>query len=98
MAREAMSIPLPASIADVSTLEALLSDPPQYVVDAMRRVEGDIMVLGVAGKMGPTLARMAQRATELAGIRRRVIGVARFSVPSTQADLEAHGVETIQCD
>ena len=93
-----MPIPLPTSIADVSTLEALLSDPPQYVVDAMRRLDGDIMVLGVAGKMGPTLARMAQRATDLAGVRRRVLGVARFSAPATQADMEGHGVETIQCD
>ncbi len=93
-----MSIPLPAAIADVSTLEALLSDPPPYVVDAMARLEGDIMVLGVAGKMGPTLARMAKRATDLAGVRRRVLGVARFSASSIRADLEAHGVEAIQCD
>ena len=54
---------LPASIAGVAELETLLSDPPQYLVDAMRQLEGDLIVLGVGGKMGPTLARMARRAS-----------------------------------
>ena len=46
----------------------------------MRAIEGDLVVLGVGGKMGPTLARMARRASDLAGVNRRVIGVARFSM------------------
>jgi nucleoside-diphosphate-sugar epimerase len=98
MARHTMWTALPRSIADVTALEGLLSDPPQYVVDAMRGLDGDLLVLGVAGKMGPTLARMARRASDLAGVRRRVIGVARFSAPEQEAALQAHGVETIRCD
>jgi nucleoside-diphosphate-sugar epimerase len=93
-----MSTALPASISGVTELEMLLSEPPQYVVDAMRRLEGDLIVLGVAGKMGPTLARMARRASDVAGVRRRVVGVARFSEPEVEAALQAHGVETIRCE
>ncbi len=93
-----MPAALPRSIADVRALEELLSGPPEYVVDALRRLDGDLLVLGVAGKMGPTLARMAKRASVRAGSNRRIIGVARFSDPAQQAGLEAAGVETIRAD
>jgi nucleoside-diphosphate-sugar epimerase len=93
-----MTNALPPSIADAEHLDQLLSDPPDYVIEAMRRVEGDLLVLGVAGKMGPTLALMAKRASTCAGVNRRVIGVARFSQPSVQHALEAAGVETRHCD
>lgn len=92
------TVALPRSIASVAELETLLSDPPPYVVDAMREIPGDLIVLGVAGKMGPTLARMARRASDLAGVRRRVIGVARFSTGDLEPALRDHGVETITCD
>jgi nucleoside-diphosphate-sugar epimerase len=67
------------------------------VVDAFARLEGDLIVLGVAGKMGPTLARMARRASNATGMKRRIIGVARFSAGG-EAALEEHGIETIRCD
>src|SRR6476659_10755918 len=89
---------LPRSIADVEALEDLLSEPPEYLINSMRALEGDVVVLGVAGKMGPTLARMARRAFDRAGRRSRVIGVARFSDERQRAALEACGVETIRCD
>jgi nucleoside-diphosphate-sugar epimerase len=89
---------LPAIIADVEQLEDLLSRPTPAVVETLRRVPGDIMVLGVAGKMGPTLARMAKRAAEAGGLPRRVVGVSRFSQPETRRRLESHGIETIQGD
>jgi nucleoside-diphosphate-sugar epimerase len=89
---------MPVSIRDVAHLEELLSEPSDAAVDAMRRADGDIIVLGVAGKMGPTLARMARRAMDAAGQAHRVIGVSRFSSPDQQRTLEAVGVETIRCD
>ena len=88
----------PESIATVQELEDLLSQPPDGVTQTLSRLEGDMIVLGVAGKMGPTLARMARRASETAGVRRRVIGVARFSDPRQQTELQAHGIETLRCD
>lgn len=89
---------LPPSIVHVSALEDLLSEPPDYLIESMRQLDGDLLVLGVAGKMGPTLARMARRAFDRAGRRTRVIGAARFSDGRQRAALEACGVETIRCD
>ena len=86
------------TIQNLEQLEARLSEPTPEGVEALRRLEGDLIVLGVAGKMGPSLARMARRASDLAGIRRRIIGVARFSSPGLEAELQRHGVETIRCD
>jgi len=86
------------SIASIEQLEDLLSQPTDAAIAAMKRIEGDILFLGVAGKMGPTLARMAIRASQAAGVKRRVIGVARFSNPEEQPKLNAHGIETIKCD
>jgi hypothetical protein len=85
---------LPAAIADIAELDDLLCRPSQALIDDLGKVDGDIMILGVAGKMGPTLAGLAKAA--LPG--RRVIGVARFSDPSVKAWLEARGVETLNCD
>lgn len=82
----------------VEELEMLLSDPTPGVVETLRRLSGDIVVLGVGGKMGPTLARMAVRAAEAAGTPRRVIGVSRFSSPELRERLEGWGIETIACD
>ena len=55
-------------------------------------------MLGVAGKIGPTLARMARRASDAAGVKRRVIGASRFSSPDLERRLADWGVETIRCD
>jgi nucleoside-diphosphate-sugar epimerase len=88
----------PGAIRDVDQLEDLLSEPSAEAIDAIRAVAGDVVILGVAGKMGPTLARMARRALDAAGVAARVIGVARFSDPAQQRALETDGVETIRCD
>lgn len=86
------------SIQNLDQLEDRLGAPTPEVVETMRRLEGDLIVLGVAGKMGPSLARMAKRASDLAGVPRRILGVARFSSAGVEADLQRHGVETIRCD
>ena len=85
-------------IDNVERLEDLLSEPTEAAVQALGALDGDLIVLGVAGKMGPSLARMALRASERAGVRRRVIGVARFSEPGIEARLRAYAIETIRCD
>ncbi len=86
------------SIQDVAALEDLLSEPTQETIAAMGSLDGDLVILGVGGKMGPTLARMAKRASDLAGVSRRVIGVSRFSASKLQEKLHSWGVETHQCD
>ncbi len=90
--------PLPARIGDEAHLEDLLSVPSAAAIETLRELPGDVVLLGVAGKMGPTLARMVRRAAEAAGTARRVIGVSRFSEAGPEAALQEHGVETIRCD
>ena len=89
---------LPPSLSGVDHLNDLLSEPTPAAVDALARLDGDILLLGVGGKMGPTLARMAKRASDAAGTRRRVLGAARFSDPAHEDWLRGHGVETVRCD
>jgi nucleoside-diphosphate-sugar epimerase len=89
---------LPDAIETTDQLEELLSRPTPGVIETLSRLEGDIVVLGVGGKMGPTLARMAVRAAQEAGVKRRVIGVARFSNPDLPAWLEKHGVEPLTAE
>lgn len=76
----------------------MLSTPSPRLVETMSRIEGDIIVLGAGGKMGPSLARMAQRAAEAAARPRRVIAVSRFSSKDARQTLEEQGIETISCD
>lgn len=94
------SNPVLEEIDSVERLEASLSHPSPIAVEAMSKVQGDVVLLGVNGKMGPTLARMVRRASDLAGVKRRVIGVSRFGSNSVaiRAQLEGEGVETVQCD
>ncbi|QEH39270.1 hypothetical protein OJF2_78850 (plasmid) [Aquisphaera giovannonii] len=87
------------SIRDVDQLDDLLSTPTPGVVDAFAKLDGDLIFLGVAGKMGPTLAWMARRAFDAAGRSdRRVIGVARFSSAGSEEWLRERGIETIRSD
>ncbi len=83
---------------DVDALDDLLSEPTPLAVETLTHLDGDLLLLGVGGKMGPTLTRMAKRASDAAGRRGRVIGAARFSNPALETWLNNYGVETIRCD
>jgi nucleoside-diphosphate-sugar epimerase len=85
---------LPETISDLAALDDLLCRPSQALIDDLGKVDGDIMILGVAGKMGPTLAGLAKAALP----DRRIIGVARFSDARVKQWLQARGVETLNCD
>lgn len=79
-------------------LENLLSEPTSRLVEALRHIEGDLLILGAGGKMGPSLARLSVRASRESGRPRRVIAAARFSNAFLPAELRSAGVETAQCD
>ncbi|QOV92322.1 NAD(P)-dependent oxidoreductase [Humisphaera borealis] len=85
---------------DLDHLEDLLSEPSEGVIDTCRRLDGDVLVLGVGGKMGPSLSRMMRRASDAAGAKRRIIGVSRFAGGTSrlQRQLNDWGIETIACD
>lgn len=86
------------SIDTEEQLEERLSRPTAADVDALRVLEGDVMVLGVGGKMGPSLVRLMRRAAEQAGIKKKITAVARFTDKGLPAALEAEGIGTIACD
>lgn len=88
----------PATIDSVDQLEEALSRPTGRDISAMAALDGDVMLLGAGGKMGPSLARLCKRASQEAGVPRRVIAVARFSDPALPAQFAAHGIETVQAD
>jgi nucleoside-diphosphate-sugar epimerase len=90
---------VPEAIPDVEQLDRLLSTPTEGVIDTFARLEGDVIILGVAGKMGPTLAWMARRGFDASGRRdQRVVGVARFTNPESESWLHERGIETIRCN
>jgi dTDP-4-dehydrorhamnose reductase len=82
----------------IRSLYEKLLEPSQPLIESIATLEGDIIILGVGGKMGPSLAKLAKRAIDLAGMNKRVIGVARFSEPGLEAELQQHGIVTHQAD
>jgi nucleoside-diphosphate-sugar epimerase len=88
----------PAEIRDEAQLEDVLSEPSPADVDCISRLNGDILIVGAAGKMGPSLARRVHRASVSAGTGGRVLAASRFSNPAVRESLAADGIQTIACD
>src|SRR5215469_2381138 len=85
-------------IRNITELEERLSRPSDADVSAMKALDGDLLILGAGGKMGPSLARLARRACDKGGINKRVVAVARFSNSDLIAQFAADNIETIPCD
>jgi len=79
-------------------LDEALSMPSQALIDDMAKLDGDIMILGAGGKVGPTLSVMAKRAVEASGVDRKVIAVSRFTDPFVVELLNREKVDSISCD
>jgi nucleoside-diphosphate-sugar epimerase len=86
------------TFASEAALEDALSAPSSGLLASLRSTPGDIVILGAAGKMGPTLARMARRSLDELGARDRVVAVSRFSSAKAEQSLQECGIETIRCD
>ncbi|XID92172.1 NAD-dependent epimerase/dehydratase family protein [Paenibacillaceae bacterium WGS1546] len=82
----------------IEQLEAKLAEPSPELVRDLAKITGDIVLLGVGGKMGPSLAKLAMNAIREGGLNKRVIGVSRFSDSEARRELEEAGVETIACE
>ncbi|MCX8037825.1 MAG: NAD-dependent epimerase/dehydratase family protein [Candidatus Sumerlaeia bacterium] len=89
---------IPDRIESEAALDEALAVPYPELTDMMRRLDGDLLILGAAGKMGPSLAHLARNACCEAGVAKRIIAVSRFSDPSQRVWLEQRGVETVPCD
>ena len=85
---------LPDRFRDVAHLEDVMTTPPPELMAELGKIDGDLIILGVGGKIGPTLARLARRAAQ----GKRIVGVARFSEKGLRESLTAHGVECIAAD
>ena len=90
--------PVPDRIETEAQLEDVLAEPSAADVECAGRLEGDVLVLGAGGKMGPSLARRVHRALERAGARGRVFAASRFSSADARRELDADGVRTVTCD
>ena len=85
-------------IKTVEELEEQLSRPTAADVSAIAGLDGDLMILGAGGKMGPSLAFLARRAADQAGVRRRIVAVSRFTDENLRRRFSAQNIETIACD
>lgn len=85
---------LPEQFRDAEHLEDVMATPTPELVADLTQVDGDIIILGVGGKIGPTLAQLAKRAAP----GKRVVGVARFSEKGLREKLTAHGIDCLEAD
>lgn len=85
-------------LGSVEELDDLLTTPSDALVADLAALNGDIMVIGASGKMGPSLTRLAQRALDAAGQGHRAIAVARFSSDASRQALESWGGQTVAAD
>jgi nucleoside-diphosphate-sugar epimerase len=85
-------------IRTIEELEAELSRPTEADVSAMAHMEGDLLILGAGGKMGPSLSLLARRAADDARVKKRIIAVSRFGDENSCRRFSAHNIETIACD
>lgn len=79
-------------------LDDVLAHPSSADVEFARRLQGDVIILGAGGKMGPTLALRVLRSLRQAAKKTRVIAVSRFGSADAARELLDAGVETISCD
>lgn len=88
----------PSKIGTESELEEIMSKPTPETVEAISRIDGDIIILGAGGKIGPSLARTAKNAIDEARVDKRVVAVSRFSTPELRRRLSEAGIETLACN
>jgi nucleoside-diphosphate-sugar epimerase len=82
-------------MTDFEVLEQRWLSPSDVLIEDLKQIKGDILILGAGGKIGPSIARLAKQAIEKAGLDKRVIGVSRFSEEGLADKLNAAGIETI---
>jgi nucleoside-diphosphate-sugar epimerase len=79
-------------------LNELLTVPNDATVHAVQQLGGDLLILGAGGKMGPSLALLAQRSLQAAGVPHQVHCASRFSSPAVAEDLRGAGIRVTGAD
>ncbi|MVZ60700.1 epimerase [Sphingobacterium humi] len=85
-------------IMDLKKLEEKYAVPSRELLEDVKQIEGDIMLLGIAGKMGVSMGKLLVDALRAVGKDNKVYGVSRFSDPKAKAQVEESGVIAIACD
>ncbi|HXK61609.1 MAG TPA: NAD-dependent epimerase/dehydratase family protein, partial [Acidobacteriota bacterium] len=85
-------------IQNETQLEELLATPNAADCESISRLDGDIIILGAGGKIGPSLCKRVKRSIDMAGVKKRVIAVSRFTSKGTAEDLATEGIEVIESD
>jgi len=88
-------------MTDLSTPEALdtaMATVSPGLAEDVAALEGDILVVGAAGKLGPSLVNLACRAVEQAGTGATVYAASRFSTPGSADEMAAYGAEVVPAD
>lgn len=85
---------MPEKFESVLQLEEFMSSPSEALLSYIKDLEGDIMIIGAGGKIGPTMAMMARKAADEAGVQKEVYAVDAHPLKM----LEGKGIETLQCD
>jgi hypothetical protein len=88
----------PDKITSEEQLEELISRPSDKTIETFSKIDGDLVFLGIGGKIGPSLAYMAKRACDQAGVNKRIVGVSNFSSEELKKKVESYGIETIRGD
>ncbi len=90
---------LPNEIKDEEVLEELLSKPYPETVEDLKHIDGDFLVLGAGGKIGPSLVMMLARILEKIDPSRKIYAVSRFTRRSIVDKLSRYkNVEIIELD
>jgi nucleoside-diphosphate-sugar epimerase len=85
-------------MTEINKLYQQLLLPSDELNSEIATLDGDILILGVGGKMGPALAKLAKQSIHRACIKKIVIGVSRFSEPGLQDQLDRGGIKTYKAD
>ena len=88
----------PAEITCEEQLEEVISRPDDETTRIFSKIDGDIIFLGTGGKIGPSIARMAKRACDRSGVKKKIIGVSLFESDEHRKKIESAGIETIHGD
>jgi len=81
----------------LESYQAMLQ-PSENLLNDLALIEGDIILLGVGGKMGPSMAILLAQAAGKLGLEKKIYGVARFSDPEVEKSLQHEGIITIKAD
>src|SRR5690606_34145362 len=85
-------------VMDLKKMEEKYAVPSRELLEDVKQIEGDIMLLGIAGKMGVSMGKLLVDALRAVGKDNKVYGVSRFSDPKAKAQVEESGVIAIACD